>query len=153
MIQIKWTDELKNAVAAMIIEGLSYRQIGAEIGRPRNAISGMINRNPDLIPPHLKPKIGGSKPRNPDAPKRVYARQLFKPKVIALPKFETPAEAPISKQLTLVERGLFECVFPTHSEGTRHLFCGHTTTKPEWYCEFHSRLRVGGGTVSERRAA
>lgn len=137
----------------MIIEGLSYRQIGAEIGRPRNAISGMINRNPDLIPPHLKPKIGGSKPRDPDAPKRVYARQLFKPKVIALPKFETPAEAPVSLRRTTVQIGDYECRAPTDGEGADLEMCGHKVSNRFGYCSFHHVKLHGQGTISERRAA
>lgn len=137
MIHPRWTEELKTAVAAMIISGMSYSQIGAEIGRNRNAISGIISRNPELVPAHLKPKAGGSRPaRVKPTEKRVYARQPFKPK-IALPVFDAPTEAPVSLRRTVLEIEARECRAPTGGEGAALVMCGHQALNIHGYCAFH----------------
>lgn len=44
MTRTAWTDEEMLRVLALRDDGISFSQIGAVIGRPKNAVIGMVHR-------------------------------------------------------------------------------------------------------------
>ena len=150
MMNVPWTDTRKAEAAKLWNDGFSSRQIAMQFCVSRNSVIGVAHRNPDLF----LPKTAGNqkRPSRAKPEPRMYVRQLFKPK-IALPKFETLSEAPVSLRRTVQQIGDYECRAPTAGEGASMEMCGHPALKIHRYCAFHQVALHGVGTISERRAA
>lgn len=158
-----WTQEQRDRIAALMLEGKSSREIAAHFpGKTRNAIIGIIMRDKRLSEIGLR----GSSAR-PSTPKK--AKQAAAPvsrttrKVISPTPPIAPA-APVSlprgdthkagRPLWMLgSRSCRWCINDPEPRTNGHLFCGEATEPGRPYCAHHERRSVGLGTRSERAVA
>lgn len=152
MTRINWTHEKTQMLRELVASGLSYSQIGRQMGVTKNVVIGRAHRM-NIRPPSFKqpsadgavfqPKPIKSKPRGP--------RRLFGV-LVSSPEMKTPptpldvlipphgADAPVSLHLSLADLGPRQCHYPYGDPLTPELhFCGHPTNGVKNYCEYHHK--------------
>lgn len=159
-----WTQAATDLTTLLWADGKSASEISrALLGRlgfyaSRNAVIGKVHRlrlpGRTMKRPSKATARKSSRqravvlPRRPKPPPRLTKPVPIKPRPIA-------AEAPMSKNLTLMELTSQTCKWPVNDppRGEPFLFCGAAKESGiEPYCPFHTRLASGPGTESKRRA-
>ena len=158
-----WPSDALDMVTALWADGRSGTEISREIWDrlglyySRNAVIGKVHRLGLPARAMKRPSKAAARknsrqravvlPRRPKPPPR-----LTKP---APPRRRPePPEAPMSKNLTLMDLTSGTCKWPVNDppRGEPFLFCGAEKPSAQPYCPFHARLAAGPGTESERRA-
>lgn len=155
--------------------GMSARDLAAKMGMTREAIVGMFHRHREkLLPAKLQARPGPQKARThivrskpaEGRPSRKKVAQdkasggavasaiqkINRIRAEGLPPMnyvepEVPLDAPVSRQLPLVELTERTCKWP-HGTGP-FFFCGNEVTDHHAYCPYHGRL-AGAGLYSPR---
>jgi GcrA cell cycle regulator len=136
-----YAPETIELIADLLRKKWSAAQIGAQIGRTRNAVISIVHRNATLR------EIGfGLKPtrRYDKAPPRARVERLASPRAIpARSKWidRTPLEQPEPFKLKLEDLpSVGACKFPIGDPRAEDFgFCGHASGESV-YCPFHMRL-------------
>ena len=147
-IQPTWTTERVELLKIRFAEGLSCREIAADIGVSRNAVIGKISRL------NLTRDTGRTKTlRQKDAAPRPRASARLRQLLIKV----VPPEPTRLFEAESIHNGhtcsLFElnketCRWPISTPGAEDFcFCGNTPVEGLPYCAGHSRLayRIAGG--------
>lgn len=135
---MKWADDEIETVAVLLKEGLSASQIGAKVGKTRNAIIGVVGRNAKLK------AIGFSRaPFRPKPSTNGVRVPKSEPKVVRPNVRSKPLRLREDMALHTVGRPLMDvhgkrCRFPV-AESDQHLFCGAHSQRGIW-CEHHRRI-------------
>jgi GcrA cell cycle regulator len=139
-----WTTERLERLKACFNEGLSCREIAADIGVSRNAVIGKISRLKLTRDKDCERRL----PRKGASPKRPESRAIRL--LRAFPVEPTPErrDAPIHNghSCSLMELAADKCRWPISTPGAADFcFCGNRPVDGLPYCPGHSRLayRVG----------
>lgn len=142
-----YTQDERNAIAAMLRDNRSAAQIGKAMGRTRNAIIGLVGRDPDLKRIGLRgnknkpPVPGGGRRRSAVRRKRPSFGVPGPAAVRTAPKLPAvPPTPPESLNIPLTEIGAHQCRFAVNdaAPGETHLFCG-AASDGSW-CVYHRRI-------------
>lgn len=168
-----WTPAATDLTTLLWAAGKSASEISRELWdrlgfyASRNAVIGKVHRL--RLPGRARrdgPKTtkagsrkGARKTAAVLAAASVAARRAKPParltKPVPIRRRPEPPEAPMSKNLTLMDLTSRTCKWPVNDppRGEPFLFCGaEKDAGTEPYCPFHARLSTGPGTESERRA-
>ena len=154
---ITWTEDRKQSVAVLLREGLSAGQISKRLEISRNAIIGIIHRDPLLSKIGLAGTVGGA--RKPRAESKPYKKgrlrtgarpvKVRKSKPARLDGVDQTVEiitAPRSVPTKIETLGLplaalnrDQCRFAINNatKGEQHLFCGQTVDEGSSFCRHH----------------
>lgn len=138
-----WTDADKSTVADLLLAGLSASKIAAQLNCTRNAVHGVVNRDPVLKKIGLQ-RAPIKSASAPQAPRTVPAGIRRRPKpTIPRPPVRIDPVAPEPLNLLLADLGGKQCRWPVNDppKGEPYLFCGHVRFGPS-YCEFHTGKSV-----------
>lgn len=126
----QWTEEQDSVLRTMAEAGRSAREIGAVLGKSRNAIVGRCHR--------AKIKLAGT--FSGAAAGRASGVSRKKTTVKAKPKVDAPLRAPTAKMLRLTQLTERTCKWPVGDPLKPGFgFCGvEVEDKP--YCRFHRGL-------------
>ena len=130
-----WTQENKDIVADGLKNGLSAAQIAPLVGYTRNAVIGVVHRDPVLnrIGFARRPAeqlLPRQRPQKPAAIRRTRTAT-----VIRLPSVERSQN--IGKPLVML--GAHDCRWPINDadRDEAHLFCAGTTESGKSFCPHH----------------
>lgn len=146
--------DLKDEIAKLYNEGLTYTEIGKKIGGNRSQTAGLINR--------LKKAgvITGDREKTIKGPKRVRlpVQKTLKKRVdesdhATEPVFDHTAKLLFNKRVPLMELGLRQCRYPVYSNGSAHLFCGDVATGDTMYCQTHKDLCIVPAKILPKKHA
>lgn len=159
-----WFEGHIDAIAQMLRDGHTASQIAPHFGATRNAVIGLVGRNPVLREIGFARKPGenlGCKVTVSVAQTRTLAtvrggkasanriRQLAAP-----PPLPTPVMtfgAPHTAGIPLLMFNEHRCKWPIN-DGGPFIFCGETTGEGRQYCAWHASVAIGKGTVGEQMA-
>lgn len=141
--QRKWTDEQRQQVKALLLNGATAAQVAKAMHIGRNAALGRIWRDPDLtLQPFPRPKtifIRPSKPKRlpkpPPPPKPIAPTTPPKPPVAVIPTVCHP--------MPLIDTGSLWCKWPVAMAPDvlgGVLCCGAKSLKGDVYCSQHRVL-------------
>lgn len=123
-----WTEEQKQRIAILLVDGKSASQIGGEIGISKGAIISLVHRNPALKAiGFARPATrltGGKKQTLPrKEPNRLPGRRGKK---VATERILYSNEPIHAAGLPLARLTAHMCRFPVNdaARGEQHLFCG-----------------------------
>ena len=129
------------AIRDGMLDGMSWQEIGDQVGRTKNAIASLCRRVVYPAYPGLQEQLGRH-PRPPGAMPR-----KSKPQVVRLPRplahrgltvVPMPEPALVAAPMTLVQ--LHQCQWPT-TQGRRHQFlCREPVVLGQPYCDGHCRV-------------
>lgn len=156
-----WHTNNVEKIADMLREGKSASEIGARFGVSRNAVIGVVHRNPVLREIGFARKQGRQNIEKVRAISVAATRgknvrggkvSVNRLKAVAQPiEAPEPVDAPEPRNLTLMELTERTCKWPVN-DGGPFLFCGCEADFDRPYCDFHTELAKGKGTESERSA-
>lgn len=150
-----WTPDMDAQITTLWYEGRSATQIGALVGKTRNAVIGRVHRlrlkRAMASPPPAKPKPhrrGGA------APSRIRSARLASPK---------PAKATVAKSPDIhlvpsetarhwTTRGYGECAFPVAGDGEHVLSCCAATGDGATYCADHRKVMYARERTRQSRS-
>lgn len=158
-----WHTNNIGKIADMLREGWTARQIGAHFGVSRNAVIGVVHRNPVLREIGFKRSPG---PQNIEKVRAISVAatrgksvrggkvSMNRLKAVAPPiEAPEPVDAPEPRNLTLMELTERTCRWPVgEATGEHQRFCGCEADLDRPYCDFHTGTAKGEGTESERTA-
>ncbi|MDM8346254.1 GcrA family cell cycle regulator [Pseudochrobactrum sp. sp1633] len=171
-----WSDEDKAQVAKMMVEGLSFSKIAGVFNVTKNAVIGLVKRNPELEAVNSKRQASKPAAKTADeikdyraAKAREYREAKRKAKtenaiiVKVEPKQKSQKPIPFPTRRNedfqtvgrpLVELSSFDCRWAVNDagKGEEHLFCGSRVNIGSRYCAYHKAKAFGHGTPSERAA-
>jgi GcrA cell cycle regulator len=134
-----WTDERLEALKGHFANGLTCRQIAAEIGVSRNAVIGKLSRlgltrdrPPGAEPRSKRPRErrGRSVPRlQYEMLREVYDEAAF-----------TAGPVVSEHRCSLFELSKEHCRWPVNGDAEEFSFCGNTPMAGLPYCQGHTRL-------------
>lgn len=131
---IAWTPEDKGIVATKLKEGLSARAIGLLFGRSRNAVIGVVGRDPVLK------GIGfGRSDGTLEKGVRQYEKRDAKPVLVFETKArEVPSDGVHTCGVPLMALKACQCRYPVNDaeRGELHLFCAAPSDGV--YCQRHT---------------
>lgn len=143
-----WTDDEKNHVAVLLRAGLSAGKIAVRLECSRNAVIGVVSRDPVL----KKIGLSGRATRPPPAPKTTVRispsviRRAAKPALPVKPRPVAPPDpvAPTPLNLSLADLRTDQCKWPVNDppKGEPYLFCGHARFGEKPYCAYHAHRGV-----------
>lgn len=146
----EWTPDEDDMLRNLFAEGKSYSQIGAAVGRTKNAAISRsrklkLGSRGDLHTQRMASRSAKMRKYNaPAKPKQKhFSLKRTTPRERKPPMFLRVVPAPDSKPVPLVDRT--GCCYPTTPHGP-HLFCNEPTQGRD-YCEFHHNV------MYKRRAA
>jgi hypothetical protein len=161
---MKWTSEQDNRIAELLRAKKTASEIGAELGRSRNAVIGRVDRCAmlkeigfarapgDTTGIRYKKSIAASSGDRRKAMRGgIISKNRLKPlpnPVIAKPVLVPPQTAGVS----LMDLGHRQCRFCINSleKGSNaHLFCGEVTEPGKSWCAWHEQIVWGRGTAGE----
>lgn len=131
-----WSDTAKQEIARHWAGGLPASKIGALMGVTRNAILGLLSRNPELR--------GGQVRKQRVSPKNIAKARAARGKPQAEPFVPEVRWVPRSGNATvgrlLAALGYGMCRWPVNdaAKGEPHLFCGAPSDGS--YCPYHRRM-------------
>ncbi len=138
-----WSDEDKNRVAVLLRQGLPASKIATQLACSRNAVIGVVSRDPMLK------SIGLSGRANrPQAEARPRTKQRVSPNIMLRgnkPPRRQPRThgmpdpiAPTPLNLTLTDLASDQCKWPVNDppKGEPFAFCGHVRFGAA-YCKYH----------------
>lgn len=151
MASLSWTNDQQETLAALLSDGRTFSEIGAALGKSRNAIAAKIDRTPALknMPERRRDNMAAGKggwrsPRQKDPPAPPPAP----------PPTAPPPRMPKSRELRLADLLNSECKWPGDHDSSipgGYPFCGHATGDPlASYCPYHARLAGSGYSASHR---
>ena len=129
-----WSEDEKREVERLLLEGLNTRQIGLEMGRPRNAIVGIVHRTPFLRAAMATRLENMNKAERYSHLIKKPAKPPVAPPPIVLPSAAYDAQA---LRVSLLELRSDQCKFPVTDDHV-FLFCGHQQRQNSVYCEHHA---------------
>lgn len=135
-----WTTERLEALKMHFAAGLSCRQIAAELGVSRNAVSGKLSRL------GLSREKSGAVPLRPKRPRERRARgsvprqQLEMLRAVYDEAAFTDAPVVSEHRCSLFELSKERCRWPVNAEAEEFSFCGNTPLAGLPYCQGHTRL-------------
>lgn len=143
-----WSDEDKNRVAVLLRQGLPASKIATQLACSRNAVIGVVSRDPMLKKIGLSgransPKPGPApshRPRQRISPSlHLRTKRLTQPRTHGRPDLV----APTPLNLTLTELAADQCKWPVNDppRGEPFAFCGHARFGAA-YCEYHAHRGV-----------
>ena len=134
-----WTDERLEALKGHFANGLTCRQIAAEIGVSRNAVIGKLSRlgltrdrppGSDAGPRKPRERRGRSVPRlQYEMLQQVYDETAF-----------TDGPVVSEHRCSLFELSKERCRWPVNGDAEEFSFCGNTPMAGLPYCQGHTRL-------------
>lgn len=136
-----WPDEKIVRLRSLCDEGLSAKQIGAELGCTRNAIIGKASR----LGLFLRGVAGGGRPPGGRPPKESSHRQRsrvarlveLRENAVDLPFLPPPVEHTHGNK-TLLDLGTGDCRWPLGAQtDPATIFCGELAIKGRSYCGCH----------------
>lgn len=121
-----WSDEDKNRVAVLLRQWLPASKIATQLACSRNAVTGVVSRDPMLK------KIGLSG-------RHLRTKRLTQPRTHGRPD----PVAPMPLNLTLTELAADQRKWPVNDppRGEPFAFCGHARFGAA-YCEYHAHRGV-----------
>ena len=134
-----WTDERLDALKGHFANGLTCRQIAAEIGVSRNAVIGKLSRlglTRDR-PPGSEPSPRKSRERRGrPVPRLQYEmlRQVYDEAAF------TDGPVVSEHRCSLFELSKERCRWPVNGDAEEFSFCGNTPMAGLPYCQGHTRL-------------
>ena len=135
-----WSEEEVEHCRRLLLQGLTPKDIGPLMGKTRNAVCGMVFRNPVLKQAQqerLSMMSHGDRYRHLWKPKP--ARQAVEQPAVHLKPAAYDARA---LKVALIDLRPNQCRYPV-SNGTPHVFCGHLRWSDQtMYCEHHQRRCV-----------
>jgi GcrA cell cycle regulator len=138
--QPTWTDERIERLKGHFADGLSCREIAAEIGVSRNAVIGKLSRL--QLTRDEKPKARPTEPGKPRArsvPRLQY--RLLKKLFAEAPLAEDAEPIQSEQRCSLLELSEQRCRWPINSPGEEDFcFCGNPPLDGVPYCAGHTRL-------------
>lgn len=165
-----WHTNNIEKIADMLREGWTARQIGAHFAVSRNAVIGVVHRNPVLR------EIGFKRSPGPQNIEKVRAisvaatrgksvrggtvslnkiKAIQAPAIVelfdAVPDIPGRFGAPHVAGMDLMMLNEHRCKWPIN-DGGPFLFCGEAKKSDRPYCAFHNMAALGKGTESERSA-
>lgn len=148
---MKWTPEQDNHIADLLRAKKTASEIGAELGRSRNAIIGRVTRCAMLK------EIGFA--RSPGDTtgirykKSIAASTGNRRKAVSRPVIAKPVLVPPKTDgVPLLECRDRRCKFaitPHDAPKDAHLFCGEVTEPGKSWCAWHEQIVWGRGTAGE----
>lgn len=143
-----WSDEDKNRVAVLLRQGLPASKIATQMECSRNAVIGVVSRDPMLKAIGLSGRANRPKTETPVRSKRRVSPSVMlrgnkpprkQPRVRGLP--DPVAPAPLN--LALAELTAEQCKWPVNDppKGDAYAFCGHVRFGPS-YCRYHDSRAV-----------
>jgi hypothetical protein len=134
-IRAAWTIGNEDEIQRLAAGGESYSRIAYRFGTTRNAVSGYVNRH-GWAAPKERPPI----PRPAPQPSTRIVTFKPKPKLPPVPPVHLPkpAQAPVSRNRTILELRKGECHYPTGGTGADMQFCGNPASGR--YCPFHANI-------------
>ena len=134
-------------VERLLRDGLNPKEIAPLVGKPRNAICGMIFRHPLL---HAAQQERLSRMSHTDRYRHFFKKkEEIVPIVVVTPPITLKPAAYDARALRirLIELAPNQCRYPvTHDR--EHLFCGHARWgDTSMYCEHHQRRCVASKHV------
>lgn len=153
--QTNWTQEKRDRVIALYLEGHTYRQIAQIFGVSESSISGVMGRM-RLASEGKEIKAARVKKAIPKREKRVrrsYGWQSTGPRNTKVKIPSTAYPAPDSIGVSMTDLRAFQCRWPINDAkpGEEHLFCGAKAFTGS-YCPHHAEMSRGSGTPSEQKA-
>jgi hypothetical protein len=153
-----WTDHDRIVVRDMLLADKSYTTIGKHFGINRNAVTGRVHRDPDLlvVVRRLAAQREQARRRKPPT-KPVQPRAVPSLAAAAVPKVPAPvqpqAPAPKARDIPLhaVDRGA--CRWPVADDPTvvgGQRFCGAPARGT--YCDHHERIARPPSAQRARRS-
>lgn len=133
-----WTDVQDQMLRTLHAQGLSFSQIGAEMGITRGAVSGRADRIGLPMRKEQSPRTGRPKKIKIGAERRrkVERQAAFKPKLNAMPASKVVEEPPRPRK-PLVELEPGECRWPYRD--ANFTFCALPAVDGQPYCGPHCR--------------
>jgi hypothetical protein len=156
---MKWTPEQDNRIAELLRAKKTASEIGAELGRSRNAIIGRVTRCAmlreigfarapgDTTGIRYKKSIAAS---SGDRRKAMRGGVISKNRLKPLPK--PVLIAPQTAGVSLMDLGHRQCRFCINEPeqgANAHLFCGEVTEPGKSWCAWHETIVWGRGTAGE----
>jgi GcrA cell cycle regulator len=139
-----WTDERCDLLRKLHAEGLSFSQIGGQLGCSRNAAIGKAQRIglEKRGPAFRSNKSISAKPRGRRVRIRIVGNAVKQPR----PELDLPDElAPeiVCDPVTLLNLQSHHCRWPVSGEGASMLFCGANKSDGSSYCAHHRARSCG----------
>lgn len=128
-----WPLHMREQTARRLRDGWSASQIGAEIGKSRNSVIGMVHRDAELRSIGFMRRPGQ---RMFGDRKDERLVKVTRPAKVVV----EPAREPQVAGITLMMVGRRQCKWAVNDAAPRetHLFCGTPTELGAPYCEYHS---------------
>lgn len=145
-----WSDAEKQRVAELLLAGLSASKIATQMQCSRNAVIGVVSRDPVLKKIGLsgranrpKPEPQSCQPRGPRVSPSLHLRAARRAPAKPRPPVHVDPVAPVPLDIALHELRHDQCKWPTNDppKGDAFTFCGHVRTGPA-YCAYHSHRAV-----------
>ena len=134
-----WSEELRHEVGRLLRDGLSPAEIAPLVGKTRNAICGMVFRDP-VLGAAQQERL--AKMSHGDRTRHFFRKKEALPVPTPPVSLKPAAYNARALMIRLIELAPSQCRFPvTHDR--EHLFCGHARWNANiMYCEHHARRCV-----------
>lgn len=155
LFALSWTEQRVARLKHLHAEGLSCKQISAELGCSKNAVIGKLHRLGFSTPRPPKDKTpvvyNGGAPRRRGGSHPSASRSKVKPSEATMPDDPQLIDhTPGSK--TLFDLGPLDCRFPLGATmEPAVLFCGAVKAAGQPYCGAHCKVAFNGFGAAPRR--
>jgi len=122
-------------IIRMYEKGLTYSQIGKEVGGNRHQIAGIISRlkySGDIKEGRIKPKDPAPLKPEPKKAKRATEEPVKEPKFHNIERI-------FKEAIPLLELKPDQCKYPIWCDDEGHVFCGKEKTADSSYCADHKK--------------